>query len=136
MADGILDSAIFELAEELSQSLGLSIPAPDLVQVAGVMLATEAVKSGLALLIPSASSAVTFSTTGLTLAFIQRKLRDISKKIDTLLDAGRKSAKDNLTEALTSLEHENYADAFEAFKKAADKATDGFNTAQVSNHGY
>ena len=58
-----------------------------------------------------------FSTTGITLAFIQRKLREISKKIDVILDLGRKSAKDKLTEGLTSLEHENYSDAYEAFCK-------------------
>ena len=32
---------------------------------------------------------------------------------------------------MTSLEFENYADAFEAFSKASDKATDGFHSAQV-----
>ena len=51
------------------------------------------------------------------MAFIQRKLREISKKIDVILDLGRKSAKDKLTEGLTSLEHENYSDAYEAFCK-------------------
>ena len=43
----------------------------------------------------------------------------------------RKAAKDKLTEALTSLQCENYGDAFEAFNKAADKATEGFHSAQV-----
>ena len=65
---------------------------------------------------------MSFSTTGLTLAIIQKKLRDISKKIDLLLDASRKSAKDKLAEALTSVENENYPDAYVAFEKAADKA--------------
>ena len=60
-------------------------------------------------------------TLGLTLAIIQRKLREISKQIDVLQDVGRKSAKTKLTEAMTSLEHENYSDAYEAFNKAADK---------------
>ena len=119
---------IFEIAEEISEQMGLSIPAPELVKVAGAMVATETIRTGLDLLIPSASTAMSFSTTGITLAFIQRKLREISKKIDTLLDVSRKSAKDKLTEALTSLEHENYADAYEAFKKASDKSTDGFHT--------
>ena len=68
-------------------------------------------------------------TLGLTLAIIQRKLREISKQIDVLQDVGRKSAKTKLTEAMTSLEHENYSDAYEAFNKAADKVyvhTDNF----------
>ena len=56
-------------------------------------------------------------TLGLTLAIIQRKLREISKQIDVLQDVGRKSAKTKLTEAMTSLEHENYSDAYEAFCK-------------------
>ena len=57
------------------------------------------------------------------MAIIQRKLREISKKIDRLLEVGRKSAKVKLIEALTSLEHENYSDAYEAFVKAADKVS-------------
>ena len=97
----------------------------------GAMVTTEALKHALDLLIPSASTAMSFSTTGITLAFIQRKLREITRKIDTLLDVSRKAAKDKLTEALTSLEFENYADAFEAFSKASDKATEGFHSAQV-----
>ncbi len=124
-----VDETILNLAEELCESMGLSIPGPELVKVAGVMVATESVKSALDLLIPSASTAMSFSTTGITLAFIQRKLREINKKIDVLLDVGRKSAKDKLSEALTSLEHENYDDAYEAFKEALNKATDGFHTA-------
>ena len=68
---------------------------------------------------------------GLTLAIIQRKLREISKKIDQLLDVGRKSAKTKLTEALTSLEHENYADAYEAFNKAADKVNFRFHRSNL-----
>ena len=78
-----------------------------------------------------ASTAISFSTTGITLAFIQRKLREINKKIDLLLDVSRKAAKDKLAEALTSLEHENYADAFEAFKICHDKASEGFHCSQV-----
>lgn len=130
MVDVILDEGILHIAEELAEQMGLSIPAPELVKVAGVMVATESLKSGLELLIPSASTAMSFSTTGITLAFIQRKLREINKKIDVVLDVGRKSAKDKLSEALTSLEHENYVDANEAFKAAQDKATDGFHTSQ------
>ena len=121
MAEEFFESAITEIAEQISESMGLTIPAPELAKVAGAMVATETVKSALDFLIPSASSAMSFSTTGLTLAFIQRKLREISKKIDKLLDVSRKAAKDKLTEALTSLEHENYSDAYEAFTKAADK---------------
>ena len=126
----VIDGLVATIAEELSQSMGLCIPAPELVKVAGVMVATETVRSGLDLLIPSASTAMSFSTTGLTLAIIQKKLRDMSKKIDVLLDVGRKSAKDKLAEALTSLENENFPDAYVAFEKAADKATDGFHTSQ------
>ena len=121
MAEEFFESAITEIAEQISESMGLTIPAPELAKVAGAMVATETVKSALDFLIPSASSAMSFSTTGITLAFIQRKLREISKKIDKLLDVSRKAAKDKLTEALTSLEHENYSDAYEAFTKAADK---------------
>ena len=39
----------------------------------GAMVTTEALKHALDLLIPSASSAMQFSTTGITLAFIQRQ---------------------------------------------------------------
>jgi hypothetical protein len=60
----LVESAMAELAEELSQGLGLSIPAPELLKVAGAMLATETVKSALDLLVPSVSSAMSFSTTG------------------------------------------------------------------------
>ena len=63
MAD-LLDNAVIEIAEELSQVMGLTIPAPEMVKVAGAMVATETVKSALDLLIPSASSAMSFSTTG------------------------------------------------------------------------
>ena len=31
----VLNEAIFEIAEEISESMGLCIPAPDLVKVAG-----------------------------------------------------------------------------------------------------
>ena len=60
----LVESAMAELAEELSQCMGLSIPAPELLKVAGAMLATETVKSALDLLVPSVSSAMSFSTTG------------------------------------------------------------------------
>ena len=60
----LVESAMAELAEELSQGMGLSIPAPELLKVAGAMLATETVKSALDLLVPSVSSAMSFSTTG------------------------------------------------------------------------
>ena len=95
--------AAFEVAEDLCEQMGLTVPGPELFKIAGAIAATEAVKSGLELIIPSASTAMTFSTTGITLAFIQRKLREISKKIDLALDMGRKSAKDKLTEGLVSL---------------------------------
>lgn len=130
MVEEFLDSTVISIAEELSEQMGLSLPTPDLVKVAGAMLATEAVRNGLDLLIPSASTVMSFSTTGITLAFIQRKLREISQKIDLLLDVARKSAKDKMSEALTSLEHGNFPDAHDAFKVALDKATDGFHTSQ------
>ena len=60
----LVDSAIAELAEQLSEGMGLSIPAPEILKVAGAMLATETVKSALDFLVPSASSAMSFSTTG------------------------------------------------------------------------
>ena len=60
----LVDSAIAELAEQLSEGMGLSIPAPEILKVAGAMLATETVKSALDLLVPSVSSAMSFSTTG------------------------------------------------------------------------
>ena len=127
----LVDSVVFEIAENIAEHMGLTIPAPALVQVAGALVATEALKNALDFLIPSASTAISFSTTGITLAFIQRKLREINKKIDLLLDVSRKAAKDKLAEALTSLEHENYADAFEAFKICHDKASEGFHCSQV-----
>ena len=63
----------------------------------------------------------TFHSIGLTLALIQHKLRELNKKLDLLLDCNKKTAKDKLSEALNALEHENFHDAFEEFKKAGDK---------------
>ena len=40
----VVDSLVATIAEELSQSMGLVIPAPELVKVAGVMVATETVR--------------------------------------------------------------------------------------------
>lgn len=69
MAEEFFESAITEIAEQISESMGLTIPAPELAKVAGAMVATETVKSALDFLIPSASSAMSFSTTGITLVF-------------------------------------------------------------------
>ena len=44
----------------LCEQMGLTIPGPELFKIAGAIAATEAVKSGLELLIPSASTAMTF----------------------------------------------------------------------------
>ena len=52
--------AAFEVAEDLCEQMGLTIPGPELFKIAGAIAATEAVKSGLELLIPSASTAMTF----------------------------------------------------------------------------
>jgi hypothetical protein len=132
MDDWLYENVVKNIAEELAEEMGMSFPANcDMLKVAGAMVTTEAVSSAMDILVPAASSAVGFSTSGITLALIQRKLREITKKIDCILDANRKVAKDILSEALTSLEHENYSDAYDAFKKASDKAVEGFHTSQV-----
>ena len=64
---------------------------------------------------------------------IQHKLRELNKKLDLLLDCNKKTAKDKLSEALNALEHENFHDAFEEFKKAGDK---GWSVGQLVNLGF
>ena len=59
--------------------------------------------------------------------------QDMSVTQNRWLFRSRKAAKDKLTSAMTSLEHGNYSDAYEDFKKAADKASEGFHTVQVNN---
>ena len=51
----LVDSVVFEIAENIAEHMGLTIPAPALVQVAGALVATEALKNALDFLIPSAT---------------------------------------------------------------------------------
>ena len=70
---------------------------------------------------------MTFNATGYTLAIFQKKLDDISDKLDTLLEKDYKSAVDFLGSAMRSLEEDYYEDANKDFIKVLDKATDAYN---------
>ena len=73
---------------------------------------------------------MTFNASGFTLAMIQKKLDDISDKLDTLLEKDYKSALDFLRAAMISFGHNNFEDANEGFKKVLEKATDAYNCAK------
>ena len=77
----------------------------------GAFLALETIKSATELLFPTAAGAMSFNATGFTLALIQRKLDEINKKIDTLIDLHHMSSKDILTTAFICLQHQDYEGA-------------------------
>ena len=92
------------IAEGIAQKFGLSLPGDDKTKVAGAMLAFEAIKSASELLFPTIASSMCFNSNGFTLALIQKKLNEMNKKIDMLIDVHLKSAKDLLITAMIYLQ--------------------------------
>ena len=114
----ILEDAYIEIAEEIAEKWGLSLPTGnEKIRVAANLLAFEAIKSVTEIIYPAALSSMSFSGTGITLAIIKKKLDEINKKIDTLLDVYLKSAKNFMTSSIIALTHQNYEDAYDGFKK-------------------
>ena len=130
MAELLSTTSIVPIAGALAKKLGLSLPGNDAVKEAGALLAFEAIKSATEVLFPTVAAGMTFNATGFTLAMIQKKLDDISDKLDTLLEKDYKSAVDFLGAAMKSFEYHDYKDANEGFKKVLEKATDAYNCAQ------
>ena len=96
----------------------------------GAFLALETIKSATELLFPTAAGAMSFNATGFTLALIQRKLDEINKKIDTLIDLHHMSSKDILTTAFICLQHQDYEGAYQGFKETLLEAIKAFNCSQ------
>ena len=92
------------IAEGIAHKFGLSLPGDDKTKIAGAMLAFEAIKSASEVLFPTLVASMCFNSNGFTLALIQKKLNELSKKIDTLIDVHLKSAKDLLTTAMIYLQ--------------------------------
>ena len=130
ITDALTQMSIVPIAEALAQNLGISLSANDAIKQAGALLAFEAIKSAIEVLFPTIAAGMTFNATAFTLAMIQKKLDDISDKLDTLLEKDYFSALDFLGDAMTSLEHHFYEDANKNFIKAFDKATDAYNCAK------
>ena len=124
-AEALAEMSIGPIADTLAKKLGLSLP--DKAKEAGALLAFEAIKSATEVLFPTVAAGMTFNATGFTLAIIQKKLDDISDKLDTLLEKDYKSAVDFLGSAMRSLEEDYYEDANKDFEKVLDKATDAYN---------
>ena len=127
-AEALAEMSIGPIADALAKKLGLSLP--DKAKEAGALLAFEAIKSATEVLFPTVAAGMTFNATGFTLAIIQKKLDDISDKLDTLLEKDYKSAVDFLGAAMRSFEHQDYEDANDGFKKVLEKATDAYNCAK------
>ena len=127
ITDAIAQNAIVPIAGALAKKLGLSLPGNDAVKEAGALLAFEAIKSATEVLFPTLAAGMTFNATGFTLTIIQKKLDDISNKLDTLLEEDYKSAVNFLGSAMRSLEEDYYEDANKDFIKVLDKATDAYN---------
>ena len=90
-------------------------------------------KKATEVLFPTVAAGMTFNATGFTLAMIQKKLEDVSKKLDTLLEKDYKSAGDFLNSAMISIEDHDYEDAYEDFKKALERATDAYNCSKTDD---
>ena len=130
MAEDLLENSIVPIADALAKKIGLSLPGTDKVKEAGALLAFEAIKSATEVLFPTVAAGMTFNANGFTLAMNQKKLDDISDKLDTLLEKDYRSAVDFLGAAMKSFEYYDYEDANEGFKKVLEKATDAYNCAQ------
>ena len=123
-------NSIVPIAEALAQKLGFSLSENDTVKEAGALLAFEAIKSATEALFPTVAAGMIFNGTGFTLAKIQKKLDEISKRIDVLLEKDYKSAVDFLGDGIRSFEHHDFEESHKDFKKVLDKATDAYNCAQ------
>ena len=131
MAEKLLENSIAPIAEALATNLGLSLP--DKFKDQGAFLAFETMKNAIEVLFPTVAAGMTFNATGFTLAMIQKKLEDITKKLDTLLEKDYNSAVDFLSSAMRSIEHHDYEDAYKDFDKALDRATDAYNCAKTDD---
>ena len=131
MAEKLLENSIAPIAAALAKNLGLSLP--DKVKDQGAFLAFETMKNAIEVLFPTVAAGMTFNATGFTLAMIQKKLEDITKKLDTLLEKDYNSAVDFLSSAMRSIEHHDYEDAYKDFKKALERATDAYNCAKTDD---
>ena len=114
------------LAEELAEDLGIKIPSSELAKYASSLVTVEALKSCADLVWPAVAQGITFSAVGLTLAVIRKKLKDVEKQLNLLLDKDKKVATDKFHQAVISIENGNYHAANVNFEKALDKATEGY----------
>ena len=131
MAEQLLETSIASIAETLATNLGLSLP--DGFKEQGAFLAFETMKAAIEILFPTVAAGMTFNATGFTLAMIQKKLEDVSKKLDTLLEKDYKSAVDFLSLAMRSIEHRDYENAYKDIKKVLERATDAYNCAKTDD---
>ena len=120
-------AAIAPIAEALAQQMGLSLPGNDKVKEAGALLAFQAIKSATGVLFPALAESMTFNPIAFTLVIIQKKLDDISNKLDTLLEKDYNSALDFLGSAMWFLEIHCYEDANKYLIRVLEKATDAYN---------
>ena len=132
ITDAVLEQSIVPIAKALAQQMGLSLPGNDKVKEIGALLAFETIKSATEVLFPASlfptiAKNIAFDPTTFTLAIIQRKLDDISKKLDTLLEKDYHSAIDFLGSAMRFLEHHCYEDANKYLIRVLEKATDAYN---------
>ena len=130
IANALAEGSIDPIAKKLAAKVGLKLPGNDNVKKAGALLAFEGIKTAAEFLFPTLAGAAAFNPNGLTLALIQKKLDDISEKLDTLLEKDYLSALDFLRKAMISYECNNFKDANEGFKKVLDKSTDAYNCAK------
>ena len=126
-------NSIVPIAEALAQKLGFTLSENDTVKEAGALLAFEAIKSATKVLFPTVAAGMKFSGTGFTLAQIQKKLDEMSKRIDILLEKDYKSAVDFLGDGIRSFGHHDYEDSHKDFKKVLEKATDAYNCAKTDD---
>ena len=131
MAEQLLETSIASIAETLATNLGLSLP--DGFKEQGAFLAFETMKAAIEILFPTVAAGMTFNATGFTLAMIQKKLEDVSKKLDTLLEKDYNSALDFLRSAMRSIEHRDYENAYKDIKKVLERATDAYNCAKTDD---
>ena len=127
ITDAVLEQSIVPIAKALAQQMGLSLPGNDKVNEIGALLAFEAIKSATGVLFPALAESMTFNPIAFTLVIIQKKLDDISNKLDTLLEKDYNSALDFLGSAVRFLEHHCYEDANKYLIRVLEKATDAYN---------
>ena len=130
ITDAAIQFSIVDIGDALAQQIGLRLPGNDKVKEAGALLAFEAIKSATEVLFPTIAEGMKFNPfNAFTLAIIQKKLDDISNKLDTLLEKDYNSALDFLGSAMRFLEHHCYEDANKYLIRVLEKATDAYNCA-------